>query len=296
MNLQGAVSSPGITRLGMYFGRHTPAWFGHGFARLAAGLVCRAKPAVYHILAANLRQVLGPDAEDTAVRRTTHQAFYIAVRSYYDLYRTLARSEQALRDSIDLPESTRATLHELQHAGKGTVVVLPHLGNFDLVGQALAMQVPGFLAISLPNPPPGFELTNELRRRAGIEVIPLSAAALRQAIARLRQGGIVAFGGDRPVSDLDEPVPFFGRPARLPSGAVRLALKTGAQIVVAYCVMDVQTDKNTLYLEPPLEMVHTGSREGEVAANMERVVHSFEHAIRRWPEQWLMFVPVWPEQ
>jgi phosphatidylinositol dimannoside acyltransferase len=296
MNLQAAVSSPGILRLGMFLGRHTPPRVGHGFARLAAGLVCRTKPAVYHILTANLRQVLGPDAGETVVRRTTCQAFYLAVRSYYDLYHTLARSTVAVGDSIDLPESTQATLHEIEHAGKGTVVVLPHLGNFDLVGQALAMHVSGFLAISLPNPPPGFELTNELRRQGGIEVIPLSAAALRQAIARLRQGGIVAFGGDRPVSALDEPVPFFGRPARLPSGAVRLALKTGARIVVAYCVMDIQAGKNTLYLEPPLEMIHTGSREEEVAVNMGRVVHAFEQAIRRWPEQWLMFVPVWPEQ
>jgi lauroyl/myristoyl acyltransferase len=296
MNLQAAVSSPGVTRLGMYLGRHTPAWFGHGFAQVAARLVCRARPAVYHVLTANLRQVLGPDAEDSAVRRTTRQAFYIALRSYYDLYHTLARSRQAVSDSIDLPESTQATLHDILHAGRGTVVVLPHLGNFDLVGQALAMHVPGFLAISLPNPPRGFELANELRRKGGIEIIPLSAAALRQAIARLRQGGIVAFGGDRPVSELDKPVPFFGRPARLPSGAVRLALKTGARIVVAYCVVDVHTEKNTLYLEPPLELIHTGSREEEVAVNMGRVVHAFEQAIRRWPEQWLMFVPVWPEQ
>ena len=101
--------------------------------------------------------------------------------------------------------------------------------------------------------------------------------------------------GDRPVSELDEPISFFGRPARVPSGHVRLALKTDATVAVAYCVLSSETKKYTAHLEPPMDMIRTGDRDEEVLLNMQRILEELERIIRRWPEQWQMFVPVWPE-
>lgn len=48
-------------------------------------------------------------------------------------------------------------------------------------------------------------------------------------------------------------------------------------------------------LEPPMELVRTGNREEEVRLNMRRVLDALEGIIGSWPEQWQMFVPVWPE-
>jgi lauroyl/myristoyl acyltransferase len=44
-----------------------------------------------------------------------------------------------------------------------------------------------------------------------------------------------------------------------------------------------------------MEMIRTGNREEEVRLNMRRVLDTLEQLIRRWPEQWQMFVPVWPD-
>ena len=94
---------------------------------------------------------------------------------------------------------------------------------------------------------------------------------------------------------MDEPVPFFGRPARVPSGHIRLALKTGAVVVVGYCILSPDTQRDTIYLNPPLELVRTGDREEETQINLRRVLDVLQDAIRRWPGQWQMFVPVWPQ-
>ena len=106
---------------------------------------------------------------------------------------------------------------------------------------------------------------------------------------------MVAIAGDRPVSDLDDAIPFFGRPARVPSGHVRLALQAGAPVIVGYSPRLAETGRPTLHLDPPLEMIRTGNREEEVRINMQRVLQALEAPIRRWPDQWQMFVPVWPE-
>jgi KDO2-lipid IV(A) lauroyltransferase len=282
-------------RWGLFMSRHVSERTAQRLAWLVAGLACRAKPAEYCIARANLLQVLGPGAEEEMLGRTIHRAFSIALRGYYDLYRALCLPRRRLIASVELPERTQAVLQGVQSTGRGLLLVFPHLGNFDLGGQVLGSILPGIQLLTLPNPSPGLQFANDLRRKGGVEVTPLSSVALRQALARLRQGGVVALAADRPVSELDDPIPFFGRPARVPSGHVRLALKTDAQIVVVYCVVPPGAQKNTLYLEPPLNVIRTGVHSEDVSVNMHQVLGVLESVIRRWLDQWRMFVPVWPE-
>jgi len=126
-------------------------------------------------------------------------------------------------------------------------------------------------------------------------VTPVGVEALRSALKRLRNGGVVVTGVDRPLSEHDDPILFFGRPARLPTGHVRLALQTNAPILVACCVQE-PTGRYALLLAPPLEMERTYDRNEDIRHNARRVLAILEDMIRQAPEQWLMFVPVWPEE
>ncbi len=294
-NLQNLATNPRLLRLGMLFSQHTPESLGHHLAWWAAGAVCRLKPAVVRIVQSNLSQVLGPEASYQALERTARQILYVAIRGYYELFRALGLAEEAMSALADVPEATKAVARSLHERQRGTVIVFPHLSNFDLGGHAMVPYMPEVQLITLPDPPPGFQLINQSRRRPGVQVTPLNSSALRQAIRLLKRGGVVSLAGDRPVSELDEPVPFFGRPARVPSGHVRLALQTGADVAMGYCVLSPETQRYTVHLEPPMELIRTGDRGEEVQVNMRRVLDALERIISRWPEQWLMFVPVWPE-
>jgi KDO2-lipid IV(A) lauroyltransferase len=293
-SLQRVATAPQVIRLGLFFSQHTPEAVGHRLSWWAAGVVCRLKPAVYHIVCANLGQVLGTGAGKT-LEPATRRVFYTAIRGYFDLFRSLRLPEEDLASLVEVPEATAEAARSLWNREGGAIIVFPHLGSFDLGGHAIVPYLPDLQLFTLPDPPPGFHMLNESRRRTGVTVTPLSSAALRQAIKLLRRGGIVALAGDRPVSDLDEPFPFFGRLARLPSGHVRLALRTGAVVSIGYCAVLPGSQRYAMYLEPPMEMVRTGDRDEEVQLNMQRILVALERIIRRWPEQWQMFVPVWPE-
>jgi KDO2-lipid IV(A) lauroyltransferase len=295
MILQSLVSSPRIMRLSMFFSQRTPERLGHRAAWWAAGIVCQLQPAVYRIVRANLSQVLGLEPGRAELGHSVRRVLYTAIRGYYDLYRALGLPWEAMSDRVDVPQETRAVARSLWNREGGAMIVFTHLGNFDLGGHAMVSHLPETQLITLADPPPGFQLLNESRRRSGVEITPLSPVALRQAIRLLRRGGVVTLAGDRPVSELDAPVRFFGRPARVPSGHVRLALKTGAVVAVGYCVLSPETQRYTVHLEPPMEMIRTGNREEEVQLNMRRILDRLEVNISRWPEQWQMFVPVWPE-
>ena len=293
IGLKDITSKPAIIRLAMLTSQHVPPSIGHRVSWLASGVVSRLRPTIYEIARANLSQVLGPGVQPSTLEETVRRVFYTTIRGYYDLFRTLHLPRPERSSLVDLPEQARSILRSLWNREGGSVMVFAHLGNFDLGGQALGTYLPETQLLTLPDPPAGFEFTNKLRQLSGIKVTPLSSSALRQAIKLLRRGGVVSLAGDRPVSELDEPVSFFGQPARLPSGHVRLALKTGAVIVIAYCILS-ESGRYIMQLEPPLEMIRTGDRDEEFRLNMRRVLDALEAIIRRWPDQWQMFVPVWP--
>ncbi|MGD2206661.1 MAG: hypothetical protein PVH17_07770 [Anaerolineae bacterium] len=295
MNFQNVINDPRAMRMSMFLSRHTPERIGYRLSWFLSGLISWIKPTVYDVVWTNLSQVLGSDAGQHGLEKATRCVFHTAIRSYYDLYRALSWPRERIFAAVKVTEAAREVFKSLWGRERGSVLVFPHLGNFDLGGQVISSMTPDMQLLTLPDPPPGFQLTNELRMLSGVHVTPLSSVALRRAIRLLRQGGVVSIAGDRPVSDLDKPFLFFGRPARLPSGHVRLALKTGAAVIVAYCVYSAERASYSVHCNPPLEMIRTGDREEEIRLNMQRVLDILESIIVRWPEQWQMFVPVWPQ-
>ncbi len=295
MNLDDLARHPSIIRLGMVLSRSTPEALGQRMSWWMAGILCSARPTVHQIVQSNLRQVLGPTADRSLLDSTTRKVFYTAIRSYYDLFRAVSAASEKVVAAVRLTEEERNRISSLWKRPGGGIIVFPHMGSFDLMTQVATAYLPEVQLFTLPDPPPGFELTNALRRHAGVKVTPLSSESLREAIRRLRSGGVVALAGDRPVSDLDEPFSFFGRLARVPSGHVRLALRTGAAVVVTYCVFDPRRKQHTMRAESPLDMLRTGNREEEIQVNMRRVLDVLENVIRAWSEQWQMLVPVWPD-
>jgi lauroyl/myristoyl acyltransferase len=295
MNLKDLASSPQAIKLGMAASLCIPAKISHRLFWWVADLVSRFDPAVYRVVKSNLRHVLEPGVTRQTLEQTARQVLYTTLRGYYDLFRALRWPREEIKTLVEIPEDSQSVLRSMWNRKGGSLLVFAHLGNFDLGGQALAPYLPETQLLTLPDPPPGFQFTNEIRKRAGVQVTPLSSSALRDAIRLLQRGGTVSLAVDRPVSDLDEPVPFFGLPARVPSGHIRLALKTGAVVVVACCVLSPGEKRYIVHLEPPLEMIRTGNREEELRLNMRRVLDVLEANIRRWPEQWQMFVPLWPE-
>ena len=180
-----------------------------------------------------------------------------------------------------------------------------HMSNFDLLALSLGARDLPIQMLSLADPQAGFHLLNYLRATGGFEVTPITPESLRAAIRRLKSGGIVLSGMDRPIpadSELglssrrriETLVEFFGRPAYLPVGPARLALMTGALVIMASCYYE--PDKGYgLEVTEPLEMIRTGDRRRDIMTNVRRLADILEQHVRARPEQWMMFHPVWPE-
>jgi len=296
-----------VTGVGMFFSKYLPPLIGYAIANIIAGLINWLKPDVYWIVHDNLYQVVGPEVDEKELHRLVHQVFHNNARNNYDLWHLVSRGQEALRTAIHIPPDAWTHIEQARKRGKGAIIVGTHTGNFDLAILTLAAHRPEIQVLGLAAPPAGgFDLMDRMRARAGVHLTSINVQALREAINRLHAGGFVLTGVDRPVGGVEQPVEpsplvggsqrgvqFFGRPAALPTGHVRLALKTDAVILVAGPHRDPQKG-NMVYLSPPLEMVRTSDPDEDLHINLRRVTIWLEEFIRAWPEQWAMFVPVWP--
>jgi len=89
-------------------------------------------------------------------------------------------------------------------------------------------------------------------------------------------------------------VDFFGAPARLPDGAVQLALRTGANLLTCFAIRRPDNSA-VLEVEPPLPLERSGDFEQDVLVNVRMVAARMEDWIGRYPGQWLVLYPIWED-
>jgi lauroyl/myristoyl acyltransferase len=227
-----------------------------------------------------------PDVHD-AVRRLIHNALL----SYADFFRAVQVGAKEVIAMCELDPSMLQTIEECLSGDRGLILVGAHTCSFDILLLGLKEVFPSVQILSNADPQGSSRVMNEIRRDHGIEMSPISMRSLRQAITRLRRGGVVAIAADVPVQGGEDLV-FFGHESQLPVGHARLALGTGAQMLVGVSHrMGEGSYRADLAFTPQPES--TGDRKQDIVRWAQESLSMLEDFIRRWPEEWMMPVPVW---
>ena len=116
--------------------------------------------------------------------------------------------------------------------GAGTIVALPHLGNYDYAGAWLATRgYPPVVVAEPVEPPELFNWFVATRRRLGMNVVALGPDAAGGVMRALRENRVVCLVCDRDLAGDGVAVEFFGECTTLPAGPATLALRTGAALL-----------------------------------------------------------------
>ncbi len=303
MNLKEFLTKSWPTKVGFYLGKHLPPPLGNALAGVAARLIVTLKPDVYWTTRDNLRHVI---ESTTSAKRPnarlhwlTYRVFFNAARHYYEMFHNMGEDKPDvthLRPPVRVTPETERHIEKALATGRGLFIAACHTSNFDLGGVTFAhyLQTIGqtLHVLGLADPPPGFEFFNRLREKTGAHLTPISPLALREAIRRLQDGGVVLTGVDRPTGSGDAPVTFFGQTAYLPTGYIRMPLRTASMVMTLATFYE--GNAYWIHTYPARPVVHTGDRKRDIEVNLRMVLDEVEAFIRRKPEQWMMFVPVWP--
>lgn len=281
-----------LYRLGGAIVPKIPPVLGYGLCTWLGGILYQVyKPGRINIQA-NLRRVLGPQVSPAEINRRTRSTFNYILYNYFDLFRLPALEQLVVAQLVTVSgwEHVEAALAK----GRGLVMVSAHLGNIEVVLYAILLRG---LAITIPverlEPPELFEYICRLRMSHGLKLIPIDGSLL-DLMRTLKKRGVAGLAGDRDITRTGQKVNFFGQPAQLPDGHVRLALKTGAPLVVGFSRRNPDHTYQAYFL-PAFSPPQGASEEEQIAAGIRFVVAEMEKAIIQNPEQWTVTVPIWAD-
>jgi lauroyl/myristoyl acyltransferase len=81
----------------------------------------------------------------------------------------------------------------------------------------------------------------------------------------------------------------------LPDGHIKLAVKTGAPLVIGFSRRNPDHTYSASFL-PPYHPPDHGTGEDQVQAGLNHVIGQLEAAISEVPEQWTVTVSVWADE
>ena len=170
------------------------------------------------------------------------------VALHREILRTTARqametlrlwTRPASRNLADIAEFHGVDLFDAALADpRGVIVAAPHMGNWELLNQWLAMKTPLAILYRPPESPTGEAFLRRVRANAGgeVEQVRAEASGVRTLLKRLQKGGVIGILPDQqPKVGDGEFAPFFDVQALTMTLLGRLAARSNARVLVAWC-------------------------------------------------------------
>jgi phosphatidylinositol dimannoside acyltransferase len=237
----------------------------------------------------NLARVLGVEPKqvpDGLIRASL--ASY--ARYWREAFRLPTMDHKAMAAQIDERVQGKEHLSAALEAGRGVIMALPHSGNWDMAGLWLAQTYGTFATVNERLKPESlYRRFIAYRESLGFEMLPLSGGErppFEVLAERLRDNGLVCLMADRDLTRSGVQVDFFGEPTRMPAGAAKLAIETGATLLPVHCWYERHHMVIGFY--PPLD-----TTSGDVTAITQALADRFARNIAAHPADWHMMQPQW---
>ncbi|MEU5523199.1 phosphatidylinositol mannoside acyltransferase [Streptomyces sp. NPDC047860] len=260
--------------------------------RTIADLAWRQRGTGVLRLESNYARVV-PDATPERLAELSRAGMRSYLRYWMESFRLPSWSRERIGDALDVKD-----LHHLTDgmaAGKGVILALPHLANWDLAGAWVTTKlgIPFTTVAERLKPETLYDRFVAYREGLGMEVLPHSGGSAFGTLARrLRDGGLVCLVADRDLSSSGVEVGFFGETARMPAGPALLAQQTGARLLPVTLWYD---DPPVMHgrVHPPVEVPVSGTRADKTSVMTQALADAFATGIADHPEDWHMLQRLW---
>ncbi|MFV2119013.1 phosphatidylinositol mannoside acyltransferase [Streptomyces sp. Act-28] len=292
MSAAGERLADALYGLGWATVKRLPEPVAEGLGRRIADTAWKRRGQGVLRLEANLARVV-PDASPERLAELSKAGMRSYMRYWMESFRLPSWSTERVARSVDIKDIHLVT--DGLAAGRGVVLALPHLANWDLAGvwATRVLGVPFTTVAERLRPESLYDRFVAYRESLGMEVLPHTGGSAFGALARrLRSGGLVCLVADRDLSSSGVEVDFFGARARMPAGPALLAQHTGALLLSATLWYD---DTATMRgrVHPPGDVPESGTRAERTASMTQALADVFAAGIADHPEDWHMLQRLW---
>ncbi|GAA2444345.1 phosphatidylinositol mannoside acyltransferase [Streptomyces mauvecolor] len=264
----------------------------NGLGRCIADQVWKRRGKSVLRLESNLARVV-PDASPERLAALSQAGMRSYMRYWMESFRLPSWSKDRMASGF-LPEDVHHLTEGLA-SGRGVVLALPHMGNYDLAGAWVTtkLDTPFTTVAERLKPETLYDRFVAYRESLGMEVLPhVGGSAFGTLARRLRAGGLVCLVADRDLSASGVEVKFFGEATRMPAGPAMLAQQTGALLLpVTLWYDDSPVMKGRVH--PPIEVPETGDRASRTSSMTQALADAFATGIADHPEDWHMLQRLW---
>jgi phosphatidylinositol dimannoside acyltransferase len=259
-----------------------------------ADIAWRRQGPKVQVLEANLHRVLSysqgsPDVDGKELRTLSRAALRSYARYWLEVFRLPAIPVERIVSGMHINPEGEAELFANLKAGRGVIIALPHMGNFEQAGGwVVAAGAGSFTTVAERLKPESvYEAFVRFRASLGMEVLPLTGnqSPFGTLAQRLRAGGLVCLVSDRDLKASGIEVEMFGEKARIAATAA-LAVHTGAAL------MPVATwfegDDWGAHIYPEIPVPASGTRAEKVMVLSQQLARMFEIGIAEHPQDWHM--------
>ena len=294
---------PGESRLiqGVYYAyvlfsavaRAIPERLAYGIAHVLGGLAAR-RSKKKEIVARNLSRLMDMPADSPAVQRMVVAVFRSYARYWLETFRLVREGREFFLERFhgQGEENIDAALAR----GKGAIVVVGHLGNWDAAGAWVGARGNSLVTVAeVLKPRRMFDFFVEHRARLGMTIYPAEPGVTDKLVASVEAGAVVAILGDRDLKGTGPAVTFCGEETTFPAGAASIAFRTGVPLMVAGVYgIELPGGKRGWMadISEPLELPAERGEDG-IRELTQRVADRLEALIKARPEEWHVLQPFW---
>ncbi|MFF0448710.1 phosphatidylinositol mannoside acyltransferase [Streptomyces sp. NPDC004609] len=243
-------------------------------------------------LESNLARVV-PDASPERLAELSKAGMRSYMRYWMESFRLPSWTAGRVRENVVIHDIHRLT--DGLAAGRGVILALPHLANWDLAGVWVTrtLNTPFTTVAERLRPESLYDRFVAYRESLGMEVLPHAGGSAFGTLARrLRAGGLVCLVADRDLSASGVEVTYFGETARMPAGPALLAQQTGALLLpVTLWYGDAPVMHGRVH--PPVEVPGTGTRAEKTSSMTQALADAYATGIAEHPEDWHMLQRLW---
>jgi predicted LPLAT superfamily acyltransferase len=185
-------------------------------------------------------------------------------------------------------------------AGHGGILLMSHLGNWEMAASLLKRQRPDLqllLYMGVKEKEGVERLQKDELRRSGVRIIGVgqgdsSPLAAVEGLRFLRAGGVVSMAGDIVWRDDQRRirVTFLGQDAYLPEAPFVFALVSGAPLLIFFAFRTGQNRYHFTLSEPiPLRAASRPQRGEAIARAAQQYADFLAESLRRHPFEWYHF-------
>lgn len=273
--------------------RVLPERFSYAAARRVGSIAAR-RSSKRDQVAHNLARITGKAPASPEVQALVVEAYRSYARYWFETFALVREDKDFFLERFVCPDLTK--IRAILARGKGAIVVVGHLGNWDAAGAWVGAN--GHLLVTVAEvlkPRRMFDFFVDHRSALGMRIYPATTGVSRKLIEEVNNGAVLAILGDRDLKGTGPEVTFFGETATFPPGPASIAIETKIPLLVAGVYGIELPDGRrgwTAEISDPIELPENATRD-MIPELTQRVAAALEACVRSRPEEWHVLQPFW---